>query len=273
MTGQRWATYLAPNVRPAYDLVARAVSRELGIEVALEQRSDYGRVARGEYDFAFLCGLPYVEMVDGMIAALVPVAAPVLFGPRHSGGPTYFSDVIVAAASRRQTFEDLRRCRWAYNEKGSHSGYLVILHRLARLGETTAFFGEWVDAGFHQEAIRKVVTGDVDASAIDSQVLAVALDIDPSLQDSVRVIDSLGPSTSQPLVAAGHVPDDVVRAVREVVLRVGLADEEREVMAAAHVERFAAVEDSDYDDIRRTLAQVQMAGLWTEPRPAGLSGP
>ncbi|MEA2683441.1 MAG: hypothetical protein QOK05_1769 [Chloroflexota bacterium] len=271
MTGVlRWVTYLAPAIRPLYELAVRRVQREVGVECRLHARADYAELAAGAHDFAFVCGLPYVEMVDGMVSALEPLAAPILAGPRYGGVPVYFSDVIVPARGDSATFADLRRRRWAYNEVGSHSGYLVTLHRLAGLGETTGYFGEWVDAGFHEESIRLVAMGAVDGAAVDSQVLAVALDQDAAVRDSVRVVDSLGPSTIQPLVAAPHVPASLQRDVAAAITSLGETDEERQVMSAMHVERFVPVADADYDDIRRMLAKVEMAGLWTAPRPPGL---
>ncbi|MFN2466033.1 MAG: PhnD/SsuA/transferrin family substrate-binding protein [Candidatus Dormibacteria bacterium] len=264
------ATYLAPIVRPLYDLVAGAVADALGTEVEVAQRADYSDLAAHRDDLAFVCGLPYVEVVDGMVAALTPIAAPVLDGSRYGGRAVYFSDVIVAASSPATCFADLRGARWAYNERGSHSGYLVVLHRLATSGEDSGFFRAWVDAGFHQRAIRLVGAGEVDATAVDSQVLAIALDEDPTLAKRIRVIDTLGPSTIQPLVAGERVSHATQRAIRDVVLALGAHPEERRVMSAMHVERFIAVEDADYDDIRGMLAKVEMAGLWSAPRPAGL---
>lgn len=265
-----WATYLAPAVRPLYEMLVRRVSRELGVAAVLHARGDYSELGAGAHDFAFICGLPYVEMVDGLITLLEPIAAPVFAGPRYGGRPVYFSDVIVPAASDVSSFADLRRRRWAFNEKGSHSGYLLILHRLAALGENTGYFSEWVDAGFHEESIRLVAAGQVEGSAVDSQVLAVALDQDPSVSDRVRVIDTLGPSTVQPLVAAPHVSPDLQAEVAALVTSVDATAEELEVMRAMGVEHFVPVADADYDDIRKMLAKVKMAGLWTAPRPAGL---
>ena len=46
---------------------------------------------------------------------------------------------------------------------------------VVQLGETRGFFSDVVEAGFHQEAIRMVARGEVDGSAIDSQVLEVEL--------------------------------------------------------------------------------------------------
>jgi phosphonate transport system substrate-binding protein len=73
-------------------------------------------------------------------------------------------------------------------------------------------------AGFHEEAIRLVVKGEVDASAVDSQVLAVALRDDPWLGDAVRVIDALGPSTIQPVAVSNRVPPDLRKAIRRALL-------------------------------------------------------
>ena len=103
-----------------------------------------------------------------------------LQGERYQGRPIYYSDVIVRAECAARQFLDLRGCRWAYNERDSHSGYNITRYTLVRLGETRGFFGRVVEAGYHQTAIRMVVDGQVDAAAIDSQVLAVELRDHPS---------------------------------------------------------------------------------------------
>ena len=270
---QRWASYLAPALRPLYLHAAARVGTALGVAVDLVEKGDYSALARGEFDFAFVCGLPYVEIVDGLVSLLEPVVAPVLLGPRYGGEPIYFSDVVVPADGPARVFADLRGGRWAFNERGSHSGYLVTLERLARMGEDSGFFTEWVDAGFHEEAIRRVAAGTVDGAAIDSQVLAVILDREPGLAQRLRVIDSLGPSPIQPLVAGPHVPGEVREQVAAVLLGMGSDAADGAVLRAAHVERFVSVDDGGYDGIRRMLETVRMAGLWNAPRPPGLAAP
>jgi phosphonate transport system substrate-binding protein len=269
-TRLRWASYLAPALHPLYEAAAARVGRELGVDVELTQAQDYADIGAGRYDLVFVCGLPFVEIVDGLVAALTPIAAPVPTGGRYAGRPIYYSDVVVAAGSAARTFADLRGCRWAFNETGSHSGYLVTLHHLARLGETSGFFGAWVDAGYHHEALRRVAAGEVDAAAIDSQVLEVLLDRDPGLAGRVRVVANLGPSPIQPLVACPDVPVELQRRVQAAVLELGMAPAERELMTRMRVERLVAVDDATYDPTRRMLETVRMAGLWTGPRPAGL---
>ena len=106
------------------------------------------------------------------------------------------------------------------------------------------------EVGFHDHSIRLVRCGEVDASAIDCHVLALALRDDPALAQELRVIDSLGPSTIQPVVAGQWLP----RALRDGIRRVlvGLADdpEARPWLDRAFLEGFVAVDESSYDDLR-----------------------
>jgi len=39
------------------------------------------------------------------------------------------------------------------------------------MGETGSFFGRTQMTGFHQESVRRVAAGAIDASAVDSQAL------------------------------------------------------------------------------------------------------
>jgi phosphonate transport system substrate-binding protein len=257
-----FATYLAPTVRPVYEFVARVAGERLGIETELVEGSTCEPFAGGrEGDVAFLCGLPYVELASGREPPFELVAAPVLSGKRYRGRPIYFSDVIVRSDSDIHSFIELRGRTWSFNERHSHSGYAVTRAHLARIGEPRGFFGDVVEAGFHQRSIELVRSGAVDGSAIDSQVLDIAMRDDPSLGRDVRVVETLGPSTIQPLVASTKVPASLRRELRGVVLDLGRRPEERDALARGLVVGFEAVEDGDYDDIRAMVAAAEDAGV------------
>jgi phosphonate transport system substrate-binding protein len=119
-----------------------------------------------------------------------------------------------------------------------------------------------VEAGFHQQAIRLVHTGAVDAAAIDSQVLAIELRDHPQLADRLRVIGSFGPSTIQPVVAASRLPSRLKDPVRELLVELGDDPTARPLLAHGFVDSFRLVDDAAYDDIRAMLATVESAG-WT----------
>ncbi|MDQ4005139.1 MAG: PhnD/SsuA/transferrin family substrate-binding protein [Actinomycetota bacterium] len=257
----RFGTYLAPNVMPVYEAVTEAVGRQLGIPTELVVETSYESCERDENEVCFVCSLPYVTFERRGISPAIPVAAPVLEGARYRGRPIYFSDVIVHRDSPARSFLDLRGASWAFNEPLSHSGYGITRYHLVRLGETGGFFGMVIEAGFHEESIRLVAKGEVDASAIDSQVLAVAMRDDPALGDSLRIVDALGPSTIQPVAVSKRVPDELRREITRVLLELHDDPTAREGLRAGMVERFVEANERSYDDIRMMLEACESAGF------------
>lgn len=255
----RFATFLAPTMFPVYQAIAERIGERLGCPTQLVVGDGFEMFAQGDADVGFLCGLPYVRLMDEPEPSIEVVAAPVLQGARYAGRPIYFSDVIVHRDSPWHRFADLRGCTWAYNDPDSHSGYNVTRSHLVALGQPETFFGRVVRAGSHQRALRMVVTGEVDASAIDSQVLAIELRDHPELAAHLRVIDTLGPSTIQPMVAARQLPIAVRREVRTVVVSMSNDPNMRQHLDRGLVARFVPIRDADYDDIRRMLAVVEAA--------------
>ena len=257
----RFGTYLAPNVLPVYEAVTEEVGRRLGIETELVVETSYESCEKDENEVCFVCSLPYVTFERRGLDLAVPVAAPVLEGKRYGGRPIYFSDVIVHRDSPIRSFMDLRGRSWAYNERLSHSGYGITRYHLVQLGETNGFFGDVVEAGFHQEAIRMVARKEVDGSAIDSQVLAVELRDHPDLAGQVKIVEALGPSTIQPVAVSRRVPDDLREAIREVVVKMAEDPHARERLAVGLVERFVAVDSGSFDDIRMMVDACESAGF------------
>jgi phosphonate transport system substrate-binding protein len=257
----RFGTYLAPNMLPVYQAITEEVGRRLGVETELVVETDYESCAQDKNEVCFVCSLVYLEFERQGISPAVPIAAPVLEGERYGDRPIYFSDVIVHRDSPFTSILDLRGRSWAYNEPLSHSGYGVTRYHLVELGETDGFFGSVIEAGFHEESIRMVAGREVDASAIDSQVLAVALRDDPSLARSLRVIDALGPSTIQPVAVSRRVPLDLRSRILEVLVTMHDDPTVRERLALGLVKRFVPVGASSYDDIRMMLEACEAAGF------------
>jgi len=259
----RFATFLAPSMFPVYQAIVDYVGQAVGATTELVIGESFDVFAAGEADAGFICGLPYVRLAGERPPAVVPLAAPALEGARYGGRPVYFSDVIVRHDSPFQTLADLRGSRWSYNDPDSHSGYSLTRYELARRGETQGYFGAVIAAGFHQASIRLVDAGVVDATAIDSQVLAIALRDDSAFAARLRVIATFGPSTIQPVVAARHVPERLRAAMRAALLAMGDDVAGRAALAPGFVTRFVPVTDATYDDIRAMLAVSEAAGVRT----------
>jgi phosphonate transport system substrate-binding protein len=205
--------------------------------------------------------LPYVWLVRQNPPPVELLAAPVLAGERYQGLPIYFSDVIVRADSPLRSFAEMRGHSWSYNGTDSHSGYNVTRARLVEMGETHGFFSQVIQAGAHQHSIEMVLGGEVEASAIDSQVLAIEFREHPESATALKVIDSLGPSTIQPVVAGLQLSPEVRGDIRRVLLEMHQDPRAQVALAHGFVERFVPVADETYDDIRRMLAAAEQAGF------------
>jgi len=205
----------------------------------------------GQADIAFLCGLQYVQRTD-----LQLLAAPVMQAARYGDRPIYFSDVVVRKESRFRSFEDLRGASWAYNEPTSHSGCNLVRYYLASMGEDARFFRRVVGSGAHQESLRLLAEGSIDATAIDSTVLEMELEQRPELAASIRVVHTLGPSPIPPVVARRSVPLELQEIIRRTLLQIHNTNDGRRVLDSGMLRRFALVVDADYDPIREMARQA-----------------
>ena len=258
-TTLRFVSLLAPKLLGFYTFLAKRLAGAVGCDAEVVAGTAYDELESA--DVAVVCGLAYVERARAGDCPVEPIAAPVVRGARYGGRPIYYSEVIVRRDSPYRSFADLRGRSWAYNEPLSQSGYGITRYELARTGQPKGFFGRVVEAGWHERAVRLVAAGECDAAAIDSHLLGLIRSDEPGLAEELRVIDSLGPSTIQPVVVARRLSARVKAELRHLLLT--LADDptaDRPLTAAA-VERFVPVGDRDYDDLRR-MADAAVAAGW-----------
>jgi phosphonate transport system substrate-binding protein len=254
-----FASFQAPALYNTYEAIATYVGKRLGCATTLHVGQTLDEFAEGTTDAAVLCGLIYVKMAQQLDCPVELVAAPVVDEPRYQGRPVYFSDVIVRRDSPYHTFAALRGCTWAYNERPSHSGYNVVRYSLLMRGTDLSYFGEVRETGFHQRSLQAVLDGEADATAIDSHVLSVCMARQPKLRESLRIIDTFGPSSMPPLVVVKHLPGSLKQQLQAAVCTMHQSERGAAELRAGHIARFVPVTDADYDDIRAMYARVQEA--------------
>jgi phosphonate transport system substrate-binding protein len=238
MQGIRMTSIQAPDADPVCQRISAYLGENLGV-----------------VEIGWICGLPYIWKAEQNPSRIELLVAPVMQAERYQDQPVYYSDVIVHRDSRFFSFMDLRSASWAYNEPNSHSGYNITRYHLASLGETETFFGKVVESGAHQESLRMVLAGEIDASAIDSTVLETEMLQHPEICERFRVIATLGPSPIPPWVISTHVPVAMRRTIREILLEMHNDWRGRLILEEGQIKRFVRVEDRDYDPIRR-MAQL-----------------
>ena len=204
----------------------------------------------GQIDVCWICGLPYVRKRNNGESHIDLLGAPVMENSRYAGKPVYYSDVVVRAQSSFRSFDDLCGAAWGYNEPGSHSGYNLIRYHLVAAGKRSGYFGRVVESGSHQDSLRMILAGLIDASAIDSTVLEMDLARNPSIIQKIRTIAVLGPSPAPPWVVRRSLPLDVQRALGREFLGMHCDQKGTRILKDAGILRFVRVSDDDYDPIR-----------------------
>jgi len=257
----RFATFLAPNLYGTYEFIARYVGEKVGYPTTLSVGQSFEEFAAGRLDVGFICGLPYVRMAELPICAVELLAAPVLQGERYGHKPVYFSDVIVRSDSPYTSFDDLRGCVWAYNQRASHSGWNVVCYSLLERGISPGYFGKTVESGSHWRSVQMVLEGQADATAVDSHVLDVLLLQNNELGAQLRIIDMLGPSSIPPMVVSKILESELKSRMREALITMHGDPEAASALHLGKIERFVLVTDDDYQDIRAMFERVNEVHL------------
>jgi phosphonate transport system substrate-binding protein len=242
---------MSDNHRPFYQGVAEYLEQRTGISVLFVNdrpwKAREHMLDQGQAQIAFICGLPYADRA-GWLDLL---AAPVMRAARYGDRPVYFSDIVVHRDSSFRSFGDLRGATWAYNEPDSWSGCVALRAHIAAQGQTRDYCGRIVESGAHLESLRMILSGEIDAAAIDSTVLELVLASRPEVVGQIQVVDSIGPNMFPPAVIRNEVPDPLKRGLRDALLHMHEDQAGANILELGMVARFNAVADADYDDIRR----------------------
>jgi phosphonate transport system substrate-binding protein len=256
-----------------YDEMARYVSRKLGWNVKVISNLPYDQadnmLDKGIIDFGFVCGLPYIhkfaegkyELIAVPIMSMKKGTFPDAKGYEDVPGK-YYSYTIIRKDSPFKTWADLKGKSYAFSEMGSNSGYNLPRAKLVSLGaKNWKYFSRVVASGSHEESIRLVANGVVDASSVDSLVL----DYDRMVRDAdalnVRIIEHLGPAGIPPVVISKKADPSIGRAMKEVLLGMHKDPEGKKILDKAMLTRFDPPNDRNYDDVRAYEKAAEDAGF------------
>jgi phosphonate transport system substrate-binding protein len=265
MKSLKFTSCMAENFAPLCEAIALYISNQMQMpiewvgDIPWQEREE--KLDQGEIQVGWICGLPYVWKADQVAPSIELLAAPVLKGDRYQGKPIYFSDVAVHQDSPFRTFADLRGCVWAYNEPRSHSGCYVTRYHLAKIGESHGFFGKAIESGSHQTSLQWILSGKIDASAIDSTVLELELQHYPEIAAQIRILDTLRASPIPPWVVSTRVPQEMRDRLRQAFLYMHQTPAGQAVLSQGTIDRFVTVSDRDYDAIRHMAKQAETARL------------
>ena len=204
---------------------------------------------QGKIQLCWIFGLPYAWKAAAENPHIELCAVPVMRDERYQKRPVYFSDVVVHKQSGFKSFADLRGASWSYNEPRSHSGFNVVRHHLATLGERSGYFGTAVESGAHQQSLEMILRREIDASAIDSTVLEAELRRSPRLKEEIRIIETLGPSPMPPWVVARSLPRALKNAITAAFIDMHATPHGEKILAGWGISHFAVPDGDAYEPI------------------------
>ncbi|MEV6240579.1 phosphate/phosphite/phosphonate ABC transporter substrate-binding protein [Lentzea sp. NPDC051838] len=209
------------KLKPAYEVLAKALTKKLGCEVELQIVDDYAAevlaMRNGKLELAEFGPLGYV------FAAQKAKAEPLASFADGTGKLTsYTAGIWVAKDSPLQKIEDLKGKSLALSSVGSASGDALPRYGLKKAGVTDAKLDY---AGGHPEAMLALTNGKVDAAEINSQTLASAKD--KFDQSKYRQIWKSEPIPNDPLTVRGDLDQAFKDRVLKALLELETADVEK----------------------------------------------
>jgi len=270
------AAFVSDKGITVYESLAKYFSGKLGWDVEVVSGLSYSEADKmldsGAIQVGYVCGLPYThKKAEGKYDLLaIPVMSLKKGTYKDANGyenvpGKYYSYTIVRKDSPINSWADMKGKSYAFNDMGSNSGYNMPRFKLVNLGAKSwkDYFSKVVVSGAHEESIRMVSKGLVDASSVDSLVL----DYDRSIGDkdalNVRIIEHLhkGGAGAPPVVISKKADPEIKSKLKDVLLAMHSDPEGKKILSNALVTRFDPPNDSNYDDIRNMEKAAKDAGF------------
>ncbi|HEX8868705.1 MAG TPA: phosphate/phosphite/phosphonate ABC transporter substrate-binding protein [Lentzea sp.] len=209
------------KLKPAYEVLAKALTKKLGCEVELQIVDDYAAevlaMRNGKLELAEFGPLGYV--FASQKAKAEPLAS---FADGTGKLTSYTAGIWVAEDSPIQKIEDLAGKSLALSSVGSASGDALPRYGLKKANVADVKLDY---AGGHPEAMLALTNGKVDAAEINSQTLASADDkFDAS---KYRQVWKSEPIPNDPITVRGDLDQAFKDRVRKALLELETADVEK----------------------------------------------
>ncbi len=232
--------------------LAREISGRLQRPVQVRVGRDYTEhieaVGQDRVDIAYLGPAPYVRVVDKY------GAKPILGRLEAAGSPSFHGYIVVRNDSGIAQLEDLRARHFAFGDRNSTMSHLVPRYMLQQAGIQLTDLASHRHFKGHNNVAIAVLTGDVDAGAVKSEVME---------QFRARGLHPLArtPAISEHLfVTRSNLPPPLVERLRSILLE--LRDNGRVAFSLSPIKSTATAivpaSDRDYDNLRAILSQVQV---------------
>ena len=231
-----------------YKELLEYIGKKLGMRVKFVERETYAEInallENGGIAVAFVCGGPYIRGHKDFGLEL-------LVAPQVDGKAVYYSYIIVAKDSAIKQFEELNGKTFAFVDPLSNTGMLYPRYLLLRMGESPEnFFKNVVYTYSHDNSIKAVAQGLVDAAAVDSLVWDYLDKRGSRYTTATKIIKVSEPFGIPPVVVSPKLNRDLKKKIKDILLNIHTQKEGKDILQGMFIEKFVEVNDSMYDGIR-----------------------
>lgn len=209
------ATVISPNETIEYYRdIAQYISQQIGRPTVLMQRKTYEELnmlmSNGEADIAFMSTGAYCAyrgLTEIELLAMV----------EYDNSTFYDMEIIVHRDSNIYSLEDLQGKSFAFTDPLSYSGHMAVLQLLMdKNTRPEKYFSRYIYTYSHDKSIWAVANKAVTAASIDSMIFKYGVANNKDLLDQIRVIRTMGPNPTGPVVMREKINSEQKEQLRQV---------------------------------------------------------
>ena len=235
--------------RPFGAYLEQALAQPVELFVATDYTGVVEAMASDKLDLAYFGGLTYAQAEKR--ADVMPIVTEI---DRETNSPQYYSAIVVRTDSPIKTVADLKEKdrKFAFGDISSTSGSLYPRIMLDRAGiGTFTDPRKFVYTGGHDAATLAVVNEAVDAGGVEKRIMQRLIDNGTVVPGALRVLEQQ-PVMGYPWVVRSRLERGLIDRITQAFLTL----RDHELLALLRAERYARVQKSDYDEVRREAARL-----------------
>ena len=228
---------------------------KLGYPVTLLQRKTYKEVndllQAGGADVAFVCSGGYAAGYQSFGMELLAI-------PLVRNEHVYQSYIITNQAASGNSIIDLRGLSFAFTDPMSFSGRIAPVHMIESQGiDSKTFFGRTFFTYSHDNAIRAVAEGIVEAAAVDSMIFDHAVQKEPNLAAKIKIIDKSLFVGNPPVVVNPDLDAILKKRVQLLILTMHEDANGQQALKALSYDKFLPPDDQEYVKLKSIWLSVK----------------
>ncbi|GHO97006.1 hypothetical protein KSF_070540 [Reticulibacter mediterranei] len=259
-----FASFLAPTRYKMCLYMTEYVERTLGIPTFLLNGESFEDFASGDADAGLISPLAYAQLLSERAYPVELLAVPVFQHTDEANTPPGLVKIVVRKESELQSESDLERCTWAY-----HASATAVEEPPFYAREPLALHcRSMVEATSPAQALRMVLDGAADATAIDARLFALVNNNSPHMCNRLRVLNTCCRTPGPLVVVASHVHPRLKLQIQESLVSMHTHPLFAQQLHERNIQRFVAASDEYYQALQTHCWKKETVSAPIEPRVA-----